>query len=237
MVLVMAHPGFWLGDPATGVDGAAVLHAAQQFTITGDIPAQGLVESETKVTGVADRGPGKAAIIHAQTVLRNGRGEVFATLARETYIRGGGGFGGDYGIVPARNENAPDGPPDSVIDLPTLPEQALLYRLNGDLNPLHSDPDVAKAAGFAAPILHGLCSLGIVTHALLRGLADWQPAAMRALSMRFTSPVFPGEVIRTEMWRNGAFRARVPARDVVIIDAGIAEISGPASEPNKESVL
>ena len=102
------------------------------------------------------------------------------------------------------------------------PEQALYYRLNGDDNPLHADPEVARRAGFARPILHGLCTFGVVTHALLRGLGGYEPAGLREMTLRFSAPVFPGETIRTEMWRDGSFRARVLERDVVVVDHGLA---------------
>jgi acyl dehydratase len=116
----------------------------------------------------------------------------------------------------------PGSPPDLVVDLATRPEQALLYRLNGDDNPLHADPAVAAAAGFPRPILHGLCTLGVVTHALLRGLAGYRAASLRRLELRFSAPVFPGETIRTEIWRNGAFRARVVERDRIVVNNGLA---------------
>ena len=116
--------------------------------------------------------------------------------------------------------------PDYVVDLPTRPEQALYYRLNGDDNPLHSDPATAAKARFARPILHGLCTLGVVTHAILRRLADYRAAALRSLDLRFSSPVFPGETIRTEIWRSGAFRARLVERDVIVVNNGFARVQG-----------
>ena len=109
-----------------------------------------------------------------------------------------------------------------MVDLPTRPEQALYYRLNGDDNPLHADPDVAERAGFPRPILHGLCTLGVVAHALLREVGNYDAAAMKSLALRFSSPVYPGETIRTEIWKSGAFRARVVERDVVVVNNGAA---------------
>lgn len=224
MVLVMAHPGFWLGDPASGVDPNAVLHAAQSFEILGSLPGDGDVLSRTRVTDVLDKGEGKAALIFAETELRDGDDRVFARLERVTFIRGGGGFGGSPG-APAAKPTPPDGPPNVAIDLETGREQALLYRLNGDLNPLHSDPAVAAEAGFQAPILHGLCTMGVVAHALLRGLADYRPEALRSARLNFAGPVFPGETIRTEIWKDGRFRALVPDREAVVIDGGRATLS------------
>ncbi|MFT3972109.1 MAG: MaoC/PaaZ C-terminal domain-containing protein [Amaricoccus sp.] len=222
MVLVMAHPGFYLGHPDSGVDPKGVLHADQAIEITGTIPAEGEVESRTRITEVIDKGEGKAALILAETEL-SAEGAVFARLNRTTFIRGGGGFGGPSAPAnPAPVRPAPEGPPDYVVDLDTGGEQALLYRLNGDLNPLHSDPELARKLGFERPILHGLCTMGVVCHALLRALGDYRADAMRKVSLRFSKPVSPGETIRTEIWNDGAFRASVPSRDAIVIEGGLA---------------
>ena len=115
-----------------------------------------------------------------------------------------------------------------MCDLPTRPEAALIYRLSGDYNPLHSEPAHAKAAGFPRPILHGLATFGIAGHALLKTLCGYDPARLIAMEGRFSAPVFPGETIRTEMWRDGnvvSYRARVAGRDVIAITNGRAEIA------------
>ena len=117
--------------------------------------------------------------------------------------------------------------PDGVCDLPTRPEMALIYRLSGDVNALHADPDFAKAAGFPRPILHGLATFGVAGHALLKAVCGYDPARLTAMSGRFSAPVFPGETIRTEFWRDAgvvSFRARVMERDVIVIDNGRAEV-------------
>lgn len=223
MVLVLAHPGFWLAHPESGVDARAVLHAAQGFQILGRLPDKGLVESRTRVAELIDKGVGRAALLRTQTELRDGEGHLFATLDRMTFIRDGGGFGGSAGS-PAIREAAPVSPPETVVDFETGREQALLYRLNGDLNPLHSDPIIARKARFEAPILHGLCTMGIATHALMGALVDYRADAIRSVRLRFSTPVYPGETIRTEIWKDGRFRSRVPARDVIIIEDGLAEV-------------
>jgi len=228
MVLVMAHPGFWLGDPNSGVDPKAVLHATQGFEILGALPAGGVVSSRTRLTDLIDKGPGKAALILTETELSDASGRLFARLSRTTFIRGGGGFGGREAPAAERDET-PATPPDHAIDLGTGAEQALLYRLNGDLNPLHSDPDIARRLGFDRPILHGLCTMGVVCHALLKALAGYRPERLRAVSLRFSKPVYPGETIRTEIWRDGRFRALVPARDAVVIEGGRARVEGSPS--------
>ncbi|HMO30060.1 MaoC/PaaZ C-terminal domain-containing protein [Enterovirga sp.] len=224
MALVMAHPGFWLANPASGVDPKAVLHAAQGLEILGPIPASGEVESRTRVTEILDKGEGRPALILSETELRDGAGTLFARLARTTFIRGGGGFGGPPGARSAPRE-APSSAPDMVVDLATGAGQALLYRLNGDLNPLHSDPEIARKAGFERPILHGLCTMGVVTHALLRALGGYRADSLRSLELRFSNPVYPGETIRTEIWKDGRFRARLVERDAVVVEDGRAVFS------------
>lgn len=228
MVLVLAHPGFWMAHPDSGIDPGSILHAAQTFEILSDIPTEGLVRSRTRVTDLVDKGPSKAALVFTETELFGSDDAVFAKLGRTLFIRGGGGFGGTS-EAPSTKAPAPgEGDPDFVVDLPTAPSQALLYRLNGDLNPLHSDPDVAAAANFPRPILHGLCTAGVATHAIVRTLGRYRPDSIRSMSLRFTQPVFPGETIRTEIWKGGQFRARLLERDAEVISGGFAEIT-PAS--------
>jgi acyl dehydratase len=223
MALTMAHPGFWLGDPRSGVDPASVLHADQALTIVAPLPVDAEVCSRSRIVGLLDKGPGKAALLRTETVLESG-GTTVARLLRTTFLRGGGGFGGGDEPAPLRPA-MPERPPDHRIDLPTRPEQALLYRLNGDLNPLHSDPAFARAAGFERPILHGLCTAGLVCHALLRALAGYAPQRLTAMRLRFAGAVFPGETVRTEIWSDGAFRARVLERDAIIVDDGECRIA------------
>lgn len=223
MVLVMAHPGFYLASPESGVDPKAVLHADQAIELIGPVPAAGEVTSRARITEVLDKGPGGPALILSETELSDAQGTPFARLKRTTFICGGGGFGGIAEAAnPAPVRQAPDGPPDHMVDLATRPEQALFYRLNGDLNPLHSDPDLARQAGFERPILHGLCTMGVICHALLRALGHYRAETMRAVSLRFSKPVYPGETIRTEIWGDGSFRARSVERDVVVVDRGFA---------------
>lgn len=224
MVLVMAHPGFWMSDPASGVDPKAVLHAAQAFELLETLPQSGEVESRTYVTEVIDKGEGKAALVKVETELLEKAGKLFAKLNRTLYIRNGGGFGGSPGEKAKRPEE-PNTPPDHAVELKTRPGQALLYRLNGDLNPLHSDPQVAVKAGFDRPILHGLCTFGVVCHAVLRCLTQYTPEHLHTIRMTFSQPVYPGETIFTEIWNDGRFRARVVERDVMVISDGHAEIS------------
>lgn len=221
MAVVLGHPGFWLGNPATGVDAVRIVHGEQSLTLHHPLPVEGEIIARTRVTGLVDKGEGKGALLYSEKELRDADGTLLAVTGSTTFLRGDGGFGGPPGPVKPPNP-MPETPPDTVLDLPTRPEQALYYRLNGDDNPLHANPAVAAKAGFPRPILHGLCTLGVVAHALLRVLGNYEASSMKNLSLRFSAPVYPGETIRTEIWRNGAFRARVVERDVVVVNNGAA---------------
>lgn len=223
MAVVLCHPGFWLRDPRTGVDAVRLVHGEQGVELHRPLPVEGELVARTRVTGIVDKGAGKGALLYSEKQLRDSAGVLYATTRSTTFLRGDGGFGGPSGPVRAPHPE-PQGEPDLTVELATRPEQALYYRLNGDDNPLHADPVVAARAGFPRPILHGLCTMGVVTHAVLRVLADYRAAALRSLDLRFSAPVFPGETIRTEIWRSGAFRARVVERDAIIINNGRAEI-------------
>jgi acyl dehydratase len=136
--------------------------------------------------------------------------------------------GGSFGTSPAAPEPLPDRAPDAVCDIATLPQSALIYRLSGDWNPIHADPRSAEQAGLGRPILHGLCSMGIATRALLSTFAEGAPERLRAMFVRFSRPVFPGETIRTEFFGDGdriRFRARVLERDVVVLDRATAVLA------------
>ncbi|MDQ1081363.1 MaoC/PaaZ C-terminal domain-containing protein [Pseudoroseomonas cervicalis] len=225
MAVVLGHPGFWLGRPDTGVDAVKLVHGEQEIELHAPIPAEGEVISQTRVTGIVDKGAGKGALLYSEKRLTDAAsGALLAVTRSTTFLRGDGGFGGPSGPVRPPNP-MPESAPDITLDLPTRPEQAFYYRLNGDDNPLHTEPEVAARAGFPRPILHGLCTLGVVTHALLRELCGYDPARLRVLSLRFSAPVFPGETIRTEIWRDGAFRARVVERDIIVVNNGKAEIA------------
>ncbi|MCI1024483.1 MaoC family dehydratase N-terminal domain-containing protein [Pseudomonas putida] len=231
MALVLGHPGFWLGDPRSGVDPKCVVHGEQEITLHAPLPVEGQVIGSTKILGVADKGPGQGALLYTQKEVRNAEsGQLLASTLSTTFLRGGGGFGGDS--TPLRSSHqVPDAEPDFCVDLPTRPEQALYYRINGDDNPLHADPAVARAAGFSRPILHGLCTFGVVCHALLKTLGNYDAGALRSMALRFSAPVLPGETIRSEIWRDGSFRARVLERDALVVSNGLATFA-PTSTQN-----
>jgi acyl dehydratase len=204
------------------VDAIRLVHGEQGIVIHRPFPIGGEVIGRSRITGLVDKGAGRGALLYSEKVVLDGVDEtLLATTTSTTFLRGDGGFGGASG--PVRPPHAvPGTAPDHVVDLPTRPEQALLYRLNGDDNPLHADPAAAAAAGFPRPILHGLCTLGVVGHALLRTLGGYDAARFQALDLRFSAPVFPGETIRTEIWDDGAFQARVVERDVLVVSNGRA---------------
>lgn len=217
IAVVLGHPGFWVARDDTGIDAVRVVHGEQRIQWHKPLPVSGEVVGNTRVTGVVDKG--NNALMYSDKELRDGNGDLLATAGMTTVLRGQGGFGGDSEPLHVVH-TLPDSEPDISVDLPTRPEQALYYRLNGDDNPLHSNPATAEAAGYPRPILHGLCTLGVVFHALFRELVDYQEDRLKAMSLRFSSPVFPGETIRTEIWRDGSFRARVVERDVVVVNNG-----------------
>lgn len=228
MANILAYPGFWAKEPDTGIDWVKILHAGQEMIMHQPLPVSGTVEATTKINEIIDKGEGKGALILSERTVRDpATGEDLCTLITTTMARGDGGFGGPS-VASPKPDPIPEREPDLVCDLPTLPMSALIYRLSGDYNPLHASPAVAQAAGFKAPILHGLCTFGVATHAILRTQCDYDPARLQRIRLRFSAPVYPGETIRTEIWRNGnevAFRCRVTGRDLVVINNGYAEVS------------
>ncbi|MCZ6859810.1 MAG: MaoC/PaaZ C-terminal domain-containing protein [Alphaproteobacteria bacterium] len=228
MAVVLGYPGMWLRDPGIGIDWVKVLHGEQGFEIHQPLPAEGTVVGRTKVTGIVDKGAGKGALIYTErTIHDRANGVQLASLTSTTFCRGDGGFGGPDG--PSKPPHSlPEGKPDEICDLPTIEQAALIYRLSGDTNPIHVDPQIAKAAGFDRPVLHGLCTLGVASHAILKVCCGYEPSRLKSLRLRFSAPVYPGETIRTELWRDGnavSFRSRVVERDAVVLNNGYAELS------------
>jgi acyl dehydratase len=205
------------------VDPAMLVHAEQAFELHRPLPAEGRVRTTSTVTGIYDKGSG-ALVVSEAVAVDPGTGERVVTSRGSVFIRGEGGFGGDRG--PRDEWPEPDRPPDHKVTYPTRPEQALLYRLCGDRNPLHSDPAFAARAGFPRPILHGLCTYGVTGRALLHTLAGSDPARFAAMSGRFSSPVFPGETLTVSMWVDGdSARFRTTKDDgTVVIDRGRAVV-------------
>ena len=230
MCVVLGTPGFWIKDPASGITWQKVLHGEQSFALHRPLPPKATVLARNRVAGVLDKGEGKGALVYVERDIRDkASGDMLATLSSTYFCRADGGCGSTLDAAPA-----PAAIPDREADLVTtfkLDARAhLIYRLSGDYNPIHADPRAARAAGFDAPIFHGLGSLGVATQMLVRTLCDYDPARLRRLALRFTAPVFPGETMRLHVWRDGAqvrFRAEAAERGVVILDNGSAEIATP----------
>jgi len=228
MAAVLGTPGFWVRDPESGVTWQKVLHGEQSIELHKPLPPAATVVADNHVKEVIDKGDGRGALIYTERVITDkATGEKLATNVSTTFARDDGGFGGPP-VEQPQPHALPDREPDKSLDLPTLPQAALIYRLSGDPNPLHASPKVAKAAGFHAPILHGLCTLGVAGRAVLDTHCDYDAARFKSLKLRFSAPVFPGETIRTEMWKDGnvvSFRASVVERDVVVLNNGRVEVA------------
>ncbi|MFB6672412.1 MaoC/PaaZ C-terminal domain-containing protein [Streptomyces sp. NPDC056390] len=186
-----------LSAPGIDVNLAHVLHGGQTVELHRPIPVKGSATSTSRVAAVYDKG--KAAILVLRTEVADADGPLWTSDA-QIFVRGEGGFGGDRG--PTTRLEAPTGEPDRTVDRPVREDQALLYRLSGDWNPLHADPEFAKLAGFDKPILHGLCSYGMTLKAVVDTLLDGDVSRVRSYATRFTGVVFPGETLRIRMWRS-----------------------------------
>ncbi len=228
MAIILGYPGPWHSAPETGVTRSHVVHGEQGFVIHKPLPVEGAIIGKTRVTAVLDKGKDKGALLVTACEVRDkATDELICTLSSTTFCRADGGFGGPSGPVQTPHP-IPATPAQHICDLATLPQAALIYRLSGDYNPLHADPEYAIKAGFKMPILHGRATFSVVGHALLKTLCGYDPARLKSMAGRFSSPVYPGETIRTEMWMDGnivAFRATVPARSVTVLNNGRAEIT------------
>jgi multifunctional beta-oxidation protein len=223
--VVPAFPALFMMGTAVDVNPMMILHGEQRIELYAPIPTAARLTTTPTITGIYDKVRGALVIIETETVDAEGRllfKNVFGAFAR-----GAGGFGGDRGPSTARNVT-PDRKPDRVVAMATLPQQALLYRLSGDVNPLHADPIFAKMGGFDMPILHGLCTFGYVGRAILGNFCDDDPTRMKDFEARFVGIVYPGETIVTELWREGArvlVRARTKERGELVINNAAATVS------------
>lgn len=186
-----------IGLEGVDINLAMLLHGEQYLELYRPIPVDGKLTSHPRVAALFDKG--KGALIEIEVITRDEKGEPLFLNRFGVFIRGEGGFGGDKGPEPGFIP--PEREPDRVLSLPTLPQQAMLYRLSGDFNPLHVDPAFAAMGGFPRPILHGLCTMGFACRAVLREYCDNDPARFKAMKVRFSRHVFPGESIVTEMWQ------------------------------------
>ncbi|HWD05880.1 MAG TPA: MaoC/PaaZ C-terminal domain-containing protein [Kribbella sp.] len=185
-------------------DWAKVVHAEQGVEVLAPLPAEGAVLTTTRIADMFDKGKAALVVTETESVDEN-TGETLFRTRSALFIGGAGGWGGARG--PNSSWSAPDRDPDHTVTYATRPEQALLYRLSGDRNPLHSDPAFARRAGFERPILHGLCTYGFTGRALLNALADGDPARLRGIDARFAAPVLPGDTLSVDIWRTGSGQA------------------------------
>ena len=209
-----------------------MLHGEQKVELHKPLPASGTFTTEMRTVGAFDKGKDKGAVVVNEVDWTDESGEKVATLTMSAFYRGDGGFGGPSEGQPAPHA-VPTRAPDVSVDLLIRPDQALLYRLNGDRNPLHSDPESARKSGFPRPILHGLCTYGMTCRAILASVLGYDAAAILSHQVRFTSPTFPGETLSVDIWKDGkdiSFEARVKARDVTVVRNG-ADAVAVASSP------
>jgi acyl dehydratase len=216
----------WMRE--SGVDLAMSLHGEQRNVFHRPIPPDGRGRVSSRITGIHDKGAGRGLLVVCEQVLNDATtGERLATNVITNFARADGGIGFSTGPAPVPRA-LPSRSPDAVVEGRTRPEQALLYRLCGDRNPLHADPGTAQAAGFPRPILHGMCTYGFAARAVLQVACGYDARRLEGLGARISAPVFPGDVLRTELWLDGgrvSFRTTVPARDaVVVLNNGYADV-------------
>jgi acyl dehydratase len=221
MALVLGDYGAAALRGVPGLDPARVVHGEQGLAVHRTLPTSGALLSETVIDGVHDKGSG--ALITLTTEARDAAdGQPLFTSRIGAFVRGWGGFGGEGG--PSARHRPPKGEPTATVRYVTTRDQALLYRLSGDLNPLHSDPVFAARAGYPRPILHGLCTLGFAGRALVAALCDGDPTRATSIEGRFTSPVVPGDELVTRIWTLGAGLAQfttVTGAGTIAIDRGV----------------
>jgi acyl dehydratase len=218
--VTLGSPGLWVKAPELEIDWVRLVHAGQEALFHAPLPPNGDVVGESRIREVADRGAHAGAVVVVERRIKDARTDApLCTLAQTLLLRGNGGFGGQ---APLRaRESAPDSPPDFETHASTSSRAALIYRLSGDMNPLHADPSVAARAGFERPILHGLASYGLAGVTVARALGR-SPAEIASLSTRFAGVVYPGDTLTFSIWRteNGAlFRARCGER--MALDGGV----------------
>jgi len=231
MAAVLASPNLWMRDRTElGINFLKLVHGEQGVTMHAPLPTAGTVIGESRVTRIVDKGENKGAVVTVEKTLTDAaNGQLLATTEHVAFLRGDGGFsrtGGGDPAAPALPA-PPDTAPETILELPTRPEAALLYRLSGDLNPLHIDPEIAAQAGFARPILHGLATYGNACRGVIAQFCDHDATRLRTFHARMTSPVYPGETLVLECWRvDGeiAFRVRLKERDVVVLNNGRARL-------------
>lgn len=210
------------------VDLTMLLHGEQRLRVHRPLPPEGCVATRARCLGVVDKGRDKGALLNIECAVSDAHGgEPYSTSVLTLFCRGDGGFGGpSEGAL--LSHALPARPHDREVALKTRPDQAALYRLNGDRNPLHIDPDAAAAAGFDRPILHGLCTYGIACRAVMQACCDFDPARIKAFDARFSAPLYPGETLLTRFWEDDSvisFECSVAERGVIVLNNGYCELT------------
>ncbi len=220
MCCVMGYPGFWLREPVFEVDWVRLLHGEHYYEIFAPLPTEGTLIAAHRVTGVEDKGPGRGATVSFEKILCDQSGRLLARVEQTNFCRGDGGCG-SHGVPARERPGLPDRAPDVTHEITTSRQIALLYRLSGDYNPVHADPEVAKQAGFHEPWIAGMCSMGLATRATIECLCNNDPTRIRSMFVRFRSVCFPGETLRFEFYltdTGARFRAVCVERKVVVLD-------------------
>ncbi len=211
--------------PGLEFDLAQLLHGEQEIEIHQPLPPEAKLQSQTRIADIYDKG--KAALLILETNALDADGDPLFTNRMSLFLRGEGGFGGPPG--PKAQHATPDREPDGSAESKTLPQQALLYRLNGDKNPLHCDPDFAKLAGFEVPIIHGLCSYGIVCKAVVDSALGGDVTRVARYGARFAGVGFPGETFVTRYWRENdtiLVDCHAMEREAIILSNGVFKLRG-----------
>tara|TARA_Y100001970_G_scaffold66567_2_gene84952 strand:+ start:1182 stop:2036 length:855 start_codon:yes stop_codon:yes gene_type:complete len=207
----------------SGINYLLVLHGEQRLRMYEPLPHSANILVDSSVKGVFDKGKDKGALIITETDIKLKENEnLLCTLSSTTFARGDGGFGGPSDGAPEPHK-IPERKSDDEFSADTDANQALIYRLSGDRNPLHSDPEIAKAAGFDTPILHGLCTYGTACRTIISNLCQYDSTLIEEFNVRFSSPVYPGEQISTEIWKDDnviSFRCWVRDRNVMVLNNG-----------------
>ncbi|HVZ45791.1 MAG TPA: MaoC/PaaZ C-terminal domain-containing protein [Ramlibacter sp.] len=209
------------------IDPATVLHGEQKVVLHRPLPPEGRFTTRSRYIGAFDKGAGKGAVVVSEATWRDEEGTPVATLTSTAFGRSEGGFGGPREGQPAPHI-VPTRAPDRTVEVAIPEGQAALYRLSGDTNPLHIDPQAARRAGFERPILHGLCAFGITCRVVLAHMANHDDRRIRSHQLRWTAPVYPGDVLAVDLWRDGtqvSFAARVPARNVTVVGNGLTVLA------------
>jgi len=242
MAAVLAYPGLWIRNPETGIDWLNVVHGEQSIRFHRPLPSTGTVVGRMLIKSITDKGAGRGALfLQERELFDKHSGELLATLEQLNFCRGDGGYSDNGGTdgnqlsdpSPFPLPPLPAREPERVHVISTSPRMALFYRLCADRHPIHVDPIAARAAGFSKPILHGLATYAIAGHALLAAWCDYRPSRLKFLRARFSAPLFPGETVRTEMWKTKdsvQFRCLAVERDTIVINNGVAEIASGDSD-------